>query len=183
MRLVTLSSNEVHVWVADLSGDRWSPSVLRRVLSSYLGQDQRQIELVVEENGKPRLAGDSDLEFNLSHSGGRALIAVSRQRRVGVDVEKEKVGRDLLGLSKRALAAEDASAVRAAAPSDRGAVFYAAWVRHEARLKCLGAGLFGPVPESPMVVQEVDVGPDYAAAVAVAGAEAVRLRLQTLPPD
>ena len=142
----------------------------------------RQIRLVVEENGKPRLAGSGGLEFNLSHSGELALVAVSRQRPVGVDVEREKADRDLLALAERALGAEDVAAVRAAAPADRAAVFYAAWTRHEARLKCLGAGLFGPAPTAPTVVEDVDAGPGYAAAVAVAGAEPATLRVQALPP-
>lgn len=189
--------DELHVWRAPLDRDaaaaddlppgereraagflrpeaagRWTASrrALRRVLAEYLGQDPAEIEIVVEENGKPRLA-DKELEFNLSHSGELALIAVSGERPVGVDVEKVEPARDLLALAERALDEDDVAKVRAAtSDEERAAVFYAAWVRHEARLKCLGAGLTGPVPDEPVAVQDVDVDPGYAAAVAVAGA-------------
>jgi len=180
----------VHIWRAALEG--FSPdqprhrrtaahSALRQVLAGYLGQPPSAIEIELGENGKPRLPG-GELQFNLSHSGGLALVAISKDRPVGVDVERVEPARDFLALAKRALNEEDFAAVRAAAAGDRSAVFYAAWVRHEARLKCLGVGLTGPTPDSPVAVQQVDAGPGYAAAVAVAGKEAPSLRLRTLPP-
>jgi len=161
-------------WLAS----RWA---VRRVLAGYLGQAPGEIEIVEGENGKPRLPG-GELQFNLSHSGDLALIAVSEDRPVGVDLERLDPARDFLALAERALDQQDLAAVRAVAPGDRPGVFYPAWVRHEARLKCLGAGLTGPFPDSPVAVLQVDAGPGYAAAVAVAGAEAPPLRLRTLPP-
>lgn len=182
----------VHIWRATLDG--FSPdqprhrrtaahSALRQVLAGYLGQPPAAVEIEEGEDGKPRLPG-GELQFNLSHSGDLALVAVSASRPVGVDVERVEPGRDFVALAERALAEEDSEAVRAAAPGDRSAIFYAAWVRHEARLKCLGAGLTGPVPDSPVAVQGVEVGPGYAAAVAVAvaGKKAPPLRLRTLSP-
>ena len=165
-------------------GRHWARSrlALRRVLSAYLGQEPRQIEISLEENGKPRLAEAVGLEFNLSHSGELALIVLSSPRPVGVDIEKVEPDRDLLPVAERALDAAAAERVRAAAPGERAAVFYEAWVRHEARLKCLGAGLTGPVPEAPVAVRTLDPGPGYAAAVAVAGAAFGRLLVRDLSP-
>ena len=57
--------------------------------------------------------------------------------------------------------------VREAGSAERAAVFYRQWVRHEARLKCLGVGLTGTAPATPVEVQDLDVAPGYAAAVAV----------------
>jgi 4'-phosphopantetheinyl transferase len=180
----------VHIWRVALDGI--SPgqprhrrtaahSALRRVLAGYLGQPAAAIEVEVGENGKPRLPG-GELHFNLSHSGDLALVAVSEDGAVGIDVERVEPTRDFLALAERALGQEDVAAVGAAAAGERSAVFYNAWVRHEARLKCLGAGLTGPVPDSPVAVQPVDAEPGYAAAVALAGEEPPSLRLQTLPP-
>jgi 4'-phosphopantetheinyl transferase len=166
------------------AGRRWVASrwALRQVLAGYLGQPPSAIAIEVGEGGKPRLA-DGELQFNLSHSGDLALVAVSEDRSVGVDVERIRPGRDLLALAERALGAEDVAAVRAAAPGDRAAVFYAAWVRHEARLKCLGTGLSGPASESPAIVEEVDAGSGYAAAVAIAGTEPATLQVQAPAPS
>ncbi len=165
-------------------GQRWASSrlALRRVLRAYTGERPERIEIDVDGNGKPRLGDERGLEFNLSHSEELALIAVSAERPVGVDVEKVKPDRDLLGLAERALEPASVEKVRAAAPGDRAAVFYEAWVRHEARLKCLGVGLSGPAPRQPAAVRGLTPGPGFAAAVAVRGVSFGRLLCRQLPP-
>lgn len=151
-------------WVAA----RWA---LRRILAGYLDRQAAAVELAQGEAGKPRLVDGNGLEFNLSHSNGIALVAVTEGRAVGVDVELIEPGRDLTALAERALCPEDAAAVRGAAPSERPGVFYAAWTRHEARLKC---------GRSAEAVAELDVAPGYAAAVAVAAAEVGPIECRSL---
>ena len=64
-------------------------AALRLVLAHYLDEDPRRLRFERGTHGKPRLACRTagDYEINLSHSGGRALIAVARAREVGVDIE------------------------------------------------------------------------------------------------
>jgi 4'-phosphopantetheinyl transferase len=163
-------------WVAA----RWA---LRGVLGRYLRQDPAAIGLDSTKRGKPRLA-DGGIEFNLSHSGGLALIAVANEREVGVDVERIEPARDVLALAERALPPEIAAAVHAAPANERTAAFYPAWTRHEARLKCLGVGLGGDGRGAPVTTLDLDPGPGYAAAVAFAATgESVALRCWTLPPS
>lgn len=174
-------------WLAARAG-------LRRVLARYLGEEPERIELVLERSGKPALAGRHPLiRFNLSHSGGLALVAVTAGREVGVDVEAKEDGRDFQRLAELGLEAEAAAAVRAAPPGARRDVFYAAWVRHEAAVKCAGSGLGSPLPERPISICDLDVGAGHAAAVAVAcpsgreaeaaaGANAMLPLCQTRPP-
>jgi 4'-phosphopantetheinyl transferase len=117
---------------------RWA---LRMVLGDYLGQPAAAIELKLGRGGKPELADPaSDLRFNLSHSHGRALVAVCPGREVGVDLER--IGR-------------------------RPASFYAEWTRREALAKCFGSGLWAPLPELPASVAKLDVGAGFAAALAI----------------
>jgi phosphopantetheinyl transferase len=119
---------------------RWA---LRGVLARYLEREPGEVELRFGERGKPMLpAPDESLCFNLSHSGGRALIAVCREREVGVDIER--IG-------------------------ERPEEFYAAWTRHEAIAKCFGAGLGAPLPDDPVAVSALDAGAGFTAAVAVEG--------------
>ncbi len=162
-------------WVAA----RWA---LRRVLENYLEEPAAEIALELGDNGKPRLRNGDGIEFNLSHSNGLALVAVAAGREVGVDVELIEPGRDLVALAERALDPDDVAAVRDASDAERPTVFYAAWTRHEARLKCLGTGLGASLQSTPSegenrrlagntVVENVDVAPGYAAAVAMAGAK------------
>jgi 4'-phosphopantetheinyl transferase len=143
---------ELHVW-------RLPPSstVLRRVLAIYLREEPGLIRLEESEHGKPRLAeAPQRLRFNLSHSGELALVAVSGEFEVGVDVERVR--------------------------PRRGEAFYRRWARHEAHVKCLGVGLLRArrMPLAPVAVGELAVGPGYAAAVAVAAPELPKLRRWTL---
>jgi 4'-phosphopantetheinyl transferase len=209
-----LPAAELHVWRADLSATAWPgveglPAVeqeraaqmrrpgaaalwvaarwaLRGVLARYLPEvEPGEIAISLDRDGKPRLREAPDpLRFNLSHSGTFALIAVSGEHPVGVDVEQVRPGREPVALAERALEPEDAAAVRAAAPAERGLVFHRLWARHEARLKCVGAGIFrDPPPRTEAVtVADIEVAPGYAAAVAAAAPELLPLRLWTFDP-
>jgi phosphopantetheinyl transferase len=133
-----LSEKARRRWVAS----RWA---LRVVLGRYAEREPAEIELRFGDRGKPMLAEPATpLRFNLSHSGKLALIAVSGDREVGVDVQR-------LGA--------------------RPAGFYADWVRHEAVAKCHGVGLGAPLPDAPVAVAPLDAGAGFAAAIAVAGEE------------
>jgi 4'-phosphopantetheinyl transferase len=171
---------EVHVWRIELPTDDRRAAArhgLASILAGYLG-GAAAAEVVVDVNGKPRLARAPErLSFNLSHSGGLALAAVAPGgSEVGVDVELVRPRRDLARLAARWLPAGDAEAVAAAAGREREVTFYAAWTRHEARVKCTGAGLAGPVPGPEVVARPLRIDEGYAAAVASEGTPLIVLR-------
>jgi hypothetical protein len=147
------------------------------------------MKLCVGQDGKPRLAvAPERLSFNLSHSGDLALVAIAPGGvEVGVDLERLRPRRDLVRLAERRLPTADAAAVADAAEGpEREAAFYAAWTRHEARVKCTGSGLGGPAPGPEVVAVQLPIDPGYAAAVAVAAstaeAERPRVTLRTWEP-
>jgi 4'-phosphopantetheinyl transferase len=123
----------------------------------------------VSDRGKPRLVTAGSLRFNLSHSGGLALIAIGAERELGLDVERIDSDRDFAALARSRLDPGDAEAVSAAPPGRRADVFYAAWTRREAIAKCFGEGLTGTEPAGSFELTEIDAGPGWAAALAVAG--------------
>ncbi|HET9678409.1 MAG TPA: 4'-phosphopantetheinyl transferase superfamily protein [Solirubrobacterales bacterium] len=177
---------QVHVWRSDRSGDAASQA-LRRVLAVYLDASPEKIELETGPHGKPRLKGEARLRFNLSHSADLLVIAVTLDREVGIDVERIDPGRDAPALARRALPPEDAAAVATAAPEERAQVFHAAWARLEAVAKCLGTGLSVPAAEpatrrEQLSVVALDLGPGFAAALAVEG-EAPTVRRFELEPQ
>lgn len=130
-------------WVAA----RWA---LRDVLGRYLERDPAAVELRFGGRGKPMLAEpEASLRFNLSHSGELAMIAISEDHEVGIDVQ-------LIGT--------------------RPAEFYVEWTRREAVAKCHGSGLWAPLPDAAVSVTELDAAPGYAAAVAIAGEQMPGLR-------
>lgn len=180
----SISTAELHVWRAQLDSKEAARWALRGVLGCYLDTDPATVELRVAEGGKPMLAAPgSPLRFNLSHSAGEALIAVAWEREVGVDIERIRPRGDLLALARRALEPAEAEAIAAMPAMDRSAAFHAAWTRREAIAKCLGVGLTGPLPEGDVAVSGLDAGPGFAAAVAVAGREALPLRRFEIAPD
>lgn len=166
-RMALPEPGEVHVWrveLPDAGGREEARGALREILGGYLGQEP---EVVVSEDGKPRLIDPAPLHFNLSHSSELALVAVATGIEVGIDVERIRPRRDLVRLAARWLPEADAAAVAAAADDEREAVFYAAWTRHEARTKCTGVGLSGPPPAAGVVASALEIDAGYAAAVAV----------------
>lgn len=205
---VSPPKREVHVWHADLEAPGWPSAsglpaderaranrflrtearlhwvaarwALRYVLSRYLDQEPAEIKLTRGEHGKPCLAEEPErLEFNLSHSGSIALIAVCDTCAVGVDVEKIETRPNLAALAERALQPEDAAAVQAVTGAAQVTTFHERWARHEATLKCLGHGLSAPRGDAPVAVRSLQVDPGYAAAVAVTGEEMPPLRCWT----
>jgi 4'-phosphopantetheinyl transferase len=149
------------------ANSRWA---LRCVLARYLETDPAAIELELGMQGKPRLAGADGLEFNLSHSAGLALVAVAG-RPIGIDVELLRPRRDMGRVAERVLSTSDVDAIKAAPASEQPAIFYAAWTQHEARLKCLGVGPEDRPTAAPIAVENIEIAPEYAAAVAVAGSD------------
>lgn len=178
----------LHLWSIDL-GREPAPQrrtaagdALRQILATYLPAGAA-VELVDGEHGKPRLAAGGP-EFNLSHSGELALVAVSAGHAVGVDVERVEADRDPVALAERALGPDDVLAVRAAAPAERDLVFHRRWVRHEARLKCLGIGIFSEtrVETAALKVRDLEAPPGYVAALAVDAERLPPLRRWTFDP-
>jgi 4'-phosphopantetheinyl transferase len=165
---------EIHIWRIELASSRGERSAagaaLGRILAAYLGTAAAPA-LVRDPAGKPRLAeGSPRLSFNLSHSGDLALVVVAPEGlEVGIDVERVKPRRDFRRLASRWLPALDVALVEGAPGDQLEVVFYAAWTRHEARVKCTGVGLAGPAPGPEVTALPLAIDDGYAAAVAIAG--------------
>ena len=113
---------------------------LRRILGHCLKTAPGALRFDYSPNGKPSIAGTT-LRFNLSHSAGWAVIAVTRGRELSVDLEEIRDGTDLLALAERYFAPTERSAMASAPEAERPALFYRIWTRKEAYVKALGEGL------------------------------------------
>jgi phosphopantetheinyl transferase len=166
------AAGELHVWRVEVAGDD-PRGAARRALAEILAGYIDLAETVPDQHGKPRLTVEPErLSFNLSHAGELALVAIAPGgAEVGIDVERLKPRRDLRRLAARWLPADDAAAVAAAPEADLEPVFYAAWTRYEARVKCLGTGIAGPAPGPDIVAHSLAIDDGYAAAVAVDSAD------------
>ena len=61
--------------------------LLRTLLAAATGETAEELVFGYEAAGKPWLKGHPEVEFNVSHAGGRIVIALTRRGAVGVDVE------------------------------------------------------------------------------------------------
>ncbi len=155
-------------------GERWAAArgVLRALLGAYAGADPRELRFETGPHGKPRLAGEDRLRFNLSHSGEVALYAFALDREVGVDVELPRRAVDHVAIARRILGDGEAERLQALDPPAREREFLRAWVRWEAVLKCRGTGIGGagaPSDDPDPWVEQLDAEPPGSAALAVAG--------------
>lgn len=118
-------------------------AVLRSVLARYLECDPAAIELERSAFGKPFLAPrhDSDLRFNCSHSENLALLAVTRGRAVGVDLERIRPDFSDHAIPERFFAPREAARLRALPADRQPEAFFDLWVRKEAYVKARGMGL------------------------------------------
>jgi 4'-phosphopantetheinyl transferase len=115
--------------------------LLREILSRYAGADPAAIEFVRSEFGKPRVKG-AELHFSASHSSGLALIAVSRTREIGVDVERIDPAFDREGVARHFFCGGEIGAAAGSVEE-----FFRIWTRKEAYVKAIGVG-FSVAPES-----------------------------------
>lgn len=121
---------------------------LRALLSAYLDIPAAAIELRTGVGGKPQLAADKcsaatrpQLDFNWSHSGGFALVAIARGQPLGVDIEHLARNPQVMELARRFFHPDEAAALAALAPRARKRAFLAVWCAKEAVLKAAGTGL------------------------------------------
>lgn len=174
-----LRDDEIHVWRLDYrsSGGR---APLRSLLGAYLGVEASAIELVEGEHGRPRLAPDhrSTIDFNWSHSGEQALIAVGHGLSLGIDVERQRERPRAGEIAERYFSADEAALLCVLAEPQRSATFLRLWTAKEAVLKALGRGLaFG------LHRVDIDVRDGRLRLRRLEGEQVSAWQLQALPTD
>jgi len=122
-----------------------SRSFLRIVLGKYLGVDASQVKFRSASHGKPELAGNAAIDFNLSHTEGLTAIAATRVGAVGIDVERIRDQADTLDLADRFFSKKEAEWIRSRTEQERITSFFACWTAKEAYVKARGGGLSIPL--------------------------------------
>ena len=120
--------------------------ILRNILSRYSGIQPALLEFDYSRRGKPALRSDcagGALNFNLSHSGGLALYAVTRHRQIGIDLEILRPMPDAEKIAERFFSANESAALRNLPAAEKQEAFFLCWTRKEAYLKAVGQGLTG----------------------------------------
>lgn len=131
---------------------------LRLLLARYTNLSPQSIHFSYDSNRKPSLASQSDsiqVEFNVSHAGGLALIVIST-RRVGVDIERINPAYPFLDVAKMIFTELEMETLTALPAQERRYAFYSGWTRKEAYVKGLGYGLSMPLDSFDVRLESVE---------------------------
>ena len=120
---------------------------LRTILGEYLDLPARALNFRYGVLGKPELSlsPDTKLQFNLSHSREKGIVALTYERRIGVDIEYIDQQSKTAALAAKFFSATEVRLLEQFEPARRNIAFYHTWVRKEAYLKALGQGLSIPL--------------------------------------
>lgn len=164
-----------------------SRGVLRDILGRYTQIKPSAIRLTKNSYDRPHLTPRNDLDFNVSHSSNLILIAIARERSVGVDIERLRSVANADGVAQQFFSGPENDFLQALPLAERQRAFFQCWTRKEAYVKALGTGLSTPLNEftvslankdTPSLVinnadefawhvRELDAGDNYVAALAV----------------
>jgi 4'-phosphopantetheinyl transferase len=168
---------------------------LRIVLAGYLATDPSALSFSYSKKEKPSLGpayAASGVTFNVSHSGEIALLAFTRRREIGVDLEQVRRDFDVEPIARRFFSAHEQEQLNVLPKDKRFEAFFRCWTRKEAYIKATGEGLSLPLHQFDVSIaaedrdallstrpddsaaalwslREIPAGPGYVAAVCVYG--------------
>jgi 4'-phosphopantetheinyl transferase len=172
-----------------------SHAMVRHVLGRYLALGPQELRFVLGAKGKPELATQCNslrLKFNLSHSGEFALMGVSINLTMGIDIEEIRPDFGTQEIAERFFSRYEVATFLSLPQHQRAEAFFYCWTRKEAYIKAQGDGLslpldsfdvtFAPgtepallrVAEDPNEVArwklyDINPGPGYKAALMIEG--------------
>src|SRR5271170_1664173 len=170
-------------------------AVLRTILASYLATDPGSLTFSYSKKEKPSLGpahAGSNVTFNVSHSGGIALLAFTRRREIGVDVEQVRHDFDPGAIARRYFSTHEQNQLADLPAEEKVDAFFRCWTRKEAYIKATGDGLSLPLSQfdvslvpgetnallatrpdgseaSSWLLREAPAGPGYVAALCARG--------------
>lgn len=180
---------------------------LRCILSQYSNFKPKQVQFGYSQLGKPFLITDSmpsGIQFNLSHSDQKMLVAVSAGSRVGIDLEYVHKTLEITTLSKRYFSTHEQHLLLASPQNQKINLFLQLWTCKEALLKASGSGLRGlehievlALPKSPFdrvwfahqplyknfTLRVIPISSDYVAALAIEGHGIDSIKMHSLQSE
>jgi 4'-phosphopantetheinyl transferase len=144
--------------------------LLRIVLAHYVSLEPADLRFGYSPRGKPFLAGSGGPCFNTSHSGGLVVLAVARDRQLGVDIEQERAVPEVEDLARRYFSPWEQAELRRLPARERQPAFFRCWTRKEAFVKATGSGLSYPLdafdvtlsPHEPARILRIEGDPEAA---------------------
>jgi 4'-phosphopantetheinyl transferase len=124
-------------------------ALVRTVLSRYCEVAPEHWRFVRDDHGRPHVTSDQRVPglpaFNLSHSRGLIVCAVTGASAVGADVEDVNERRSSLEIAQRYFSAAESAALCALPPEQQTDRFFQYWTLKESYIKARGKGLSIPL--------------------------------------
>jgi 4'-phosphopantetheinyl transferase len=133
-------------FATDVLRDRYlvGRTALRRLLGRTLGIESAAVPIERGPRGRPELTGIQGIDFNVSHTTDVALIAIARDVKVGVDVERADRSIHSLGIARKFLTERERAALPASDPDGARRRILRLWTCKEALSKATGDALSAP---------------------------------------
>jgi 4'-phosphopantetheinyl transferase len=119
-------------------------SALRGLLGLRLGVAPDAVPIVTGPRGRPQLEAHPDLDFNVSHTGGAALIGIGHAVRIGVDIERTDRAINAAGIARKFMTAGERADPGMADPEEARRRVLRLWTCKEAMSKATGDALSAP---------------------------------------
>jgi 4'-phosphopantetheinyl transferase len=139
---------------------RWiaGRATLRSLLGLRLGIEPQAVQLRSGRRGRPELASPRNLDFNVSHTQGIAIIAIADNMpsgtRIGVDIEHADRDVNADGLARKFLTERERAALAPLDADARRQRFLRLWTCKEAMSKATGDALSAPFRDIEISMQE-----------------------------
>jgi 4'-phosphopantetheinyl transferase len=126
-------------------------ALVRGVLSRYCDVAPQQWRFVRDDRGRPHVAPEMRTAgvpaFNLSHTRGLILCAVTGAAAIGADVEHVEARRSSLDIAERYFAPDESSELKSLPAERQTDRFFHYWTLKESYIKARGKGLAIPLED------------------------------------
>jgi len=129
--------------------------MLRSFIGKYLEINPAEISFQYSNFGKPGIANNNSLQFNISHSQNIALFAFARTFNIGIDVEFVNPNIEAKDIATNFFSTNEIRNLLALPAEQQTLGFFNCWTRKEAFIKAVGEGLSFPLDKF-----EVSLEPD-----------------------
>lgn len=122
--------------------------LLHHLAAIYTGHKTGELDTLADEKGRPFWFSNGKkipLFFSLSHTKSMVCCAVSRNEKVGVDVELLRLRKYIAELTKKVFSEEEKEVYVSLPKRKQLPFFYGSWTLKEACVKALGEGLRIPL--------------------------------------
>jgi len=141
--------------VADANRFLATRTALRFLLSTSTNLHPKLVRLTQDTHGKLVSADAQGVDFNVSHSGSQALIAISTNGPVGIDIEERRMDFNWVTVASHLLTACESRYINTLPSALACNIFYDTWVAKEAFLKALGFGITYPLTAFSVLAEHI----------------------------